>query len=269
MKHWALLFLWFVPITIAKAQNVREDDKKIAVDSFEIRNVKYLEMNETVSPHADIFKLEMPEAVMPAKLQPLAKPNPQAYTLPHITLENPTVAWKGGYVTAVGTTMDNPGLLDIASGGLMATQQFGNLRVSAMAEANKYNFMWQGGVRTQYGVSGELSLKVSERVSLTAFGSFYNETIFTGPAMMPYVNSNRYGGYTTIMFSEHFGADVGVKRYLNPITGRWNTDPIVSPFLKVGKQKWDFDIGGLLRDLVFGKRNNMIPMTPPMKPARK
>ena len=161
MKHWALLFLWFVPITIVKAQNVSEDDKKIAVDSFEIRNVKYLEMNETVSPHADIFKLEMPEAVMPAKLQPLAKPNPQAYTLPHITLENPTVAWKGGYVTAVGTTMDNPGLLDIASGGLMATQQFGNLRVSAMAEANKYNFMWQGGVRTQYGVSGELSLKVS------------------------------------------------------------------------------------------------------------
>ena len=71
------------------------------------------------------------------------------------------------------------------------------------------------------------------------------------------------------MFSEHFGADVGVKRYLNPITGRWNTDPIVSPFLKVGKQKWDFDIGGLLRDLIFGKRNNMIPMTPPMKPARK
>ena len=55
MKHWALLFLWFVPITIAKAQNVREDDKKIAVDSFKIHNVKYLEMNETISPHADIF----------------------------------------------------------------------------------------------------------------------------------------------------------------------------------------------------------------------
>ncbi|MGM9703009.1 MAG: hypothetical protein ACI3YZ_05605 [Prevotella sp.] len=269
MRYLALLVLWLMPLAVTYAQNGMEDGKRVAVDSFELRNAKYMELKESVYPKNDILKLEMPEAVMPARLQPMATPNPQAYTLQNPALKAPMATWRGGHLTAMGTTMGNPGLLDIATGGVMASQRFGNLNISVVAEANKYNFMWQGGVHTQYGVSGELSYKVSERVALTAFGSYYNQTVHTGPALMPYVNSNRYGGYATIMFSEHFGADVGVKRYLNPITGRWNTDPIVSPFLKVGKQKWGIDLGGLLRDVIWGKPNNLIPMTPPMRPVKK
>ncbi|MGM9699512.1 MAG: hypothetical protein ACI3Y0_12865 [Prevotella sp.] len=265
MKYIALLLIWLAPLAGIKAQNVKEDGKSVAVDSMKWRDVEYMEMNESALPATDIFKLEVPEAVMPTDLQSASKINPQAYTLPQLTLNVPSTTWKGGILTATGAMLGNPGLLDIASGGLMASQRFGNLHLSVQAEANKYNFMWQGGVHTQYGVSGLLTYDFNRSLSLTAFGAFYDHTIHTGPALIPYVNSNVYGGYATIMFTDNFGADIGVKRYINPMTGRWNTDPIVSPFLKRGKQKWNIDLGGLLRDAIWGKRYDMIPMTPPMK----
>ena len=30
-----------------------------------------------------------------------------------------------------------------------------------------------------------------------------------------------------------WGTDVGVQRYLNPMTGKWVTDPIVRPYYKI------------------------------------
>lgn len=130
-----------MPLAVINAQNGMDDGKRVAVDSFGLRDIKYRELNGTVFPKNDILKLEMPETVMPASLQPMAKPNPLAYIMESPNLKAPTATWKGGYLTAIGTTIGNPGLLDIVSGGVMASQRFVNLRITVVAETNKYHFM--------------------------------------------------------------------------------------------------------------------------------
>ena len=60
-----------------------------------------------------------------------------------------------------------------------------------------------------------------------------------GPAMSPYVSNTTYGGYADIRFSQTFGANMGVRRYLNPMTGKWTTEPIVNPYIKIGDSKID------------------------------
>lgn len=71
-------------------------------------------------------------------------------------------------------------------------------------------------------------------VSLHAFGYYYANQLQVGPAMTPYMNSTTYGGYADIRFSSAFGTNLGVRRYVDPMTGQWTTTPIINPYIKIG-----------------------------------
>ena len=49
--------------------------------------------------------------------------------------------------------------------------------------------------------------------------------------------------------------------------GKWVTDPIVSPYIKIGKkQKIGIDFGHLLKGFIWGNREDMIPRGPVRMP---
>ena len=184
----------------------------------------------------------------------------QINTLNSTRLFNP---WRGAFVGVSGWADSMPGLLDRESGALTLYQNLGRWSFSASALADKYRYVGMGYLETRYGVGGTVSYLLSNAVSLHAFGYYYGRPITAGPAVAPYLSTTTYGGYADIKFSKYWGTDLGVQRYLNPMTGKWVTDPIVRPYYKInGKQKIGIDIGHLLRGFIWGNEDDMMPRGP-------
>jgi hypothetical protein len=184
----------------------------------------------------------------------------QVNTLNSTVLFNP---WRGAYVGVSGWADSMPGLLDRESGSLTLYQNLGRWSFSASAMADKYRYVGMGYLETRYGVGGTVGYQLSNAVSLHAFGYYYGRPMTAGPAVSPYLSTGTYGGYADIRFSKYWGTDLGVQRYLNPMTGKWVTDPIVRPYYKIGgKQKIGIDIGHLLKGFIWGNQGDMKPRGP-------
>lgn len=112
--------------------------------------------------------------------------------------------------------------------------------------AAKYAF--DAGMGNRFSVSGSLSYSFNDNISAYVFGSYMPSYNFYSPALMPYMGYSNFGG--AVSFSnEYVGVDLGVKRYLDPFTAQWTTQPIVMPYVNVNGQKMGFDVGRLLQDV--------------------
>ena len=181
--------------------------------------------------------------------------------------------WRGSAVVVSGGANSMPGMLDQESGAFTLYQNAGRWSFSASALADKYRFVGMGFLQTRYGVGGTVGYKVSDALSLHAFGYYYGNSTMISPAANPFLSTNTYGGYADFKLHKNFGVDAGVRRYLNPMTGQWITEPIVSPYIKFNNgQKFGFDIGPILRELIWGARDRMMPQGPvrmgPPQPRR-
>lgn len=126
----------------------------------------------------------------------------------------------------------------------------------------------QGSLTTQYGIGGNIGFDVSDHLSLHAFGYYYSTSPIVGPALSPYVNTTNYGGYADIRFSDRAGSNIGIRRYLNPMSGRWTTEPIVTPYFRIGKKmRLELPVGGLLKAAVWGDRDNPLRFQPRPRPT--
>ncbi|MBO4606564.1 MAG: hypothetical protein J5682_01535 [Prevotella sp.] len=166
--------------------------------------------------------------------------------------------WQGGYLGFFGSNYHLPGLMNTAAGSMGLYQDWGRWHFTASAMANKYWMPWQHRLSTQYGFGGTMGYDLSEAISLHAFGYYYANQMQVGPAFSPYMNTTTYGGYADIRFSNAFGTNVGVRRYLNPMNGKWETEPIINPYVKIGNGKLELPLGGLLKSLIWGDRDNSI-----------
>jgi hypothetical protein len=171
--------------------------------------------------------------------------------------------WRGSAIIVSGGADSMPGLLDRESGALTLYQNAGRWSFSASALADKYRFVGMGFLQTRYGVGGTVGYKVSDVLSLHAFGYYYGNSSMISPAVNPYLATTNFGGYADIKFHKNFGVDTGVRRYLNPMTGQWVTEPIVSPYVRFNNgQKFGFDFGHLLKGLIWGHKDEMMPRGP-------
>lgn len=171
--------------------------------------------------------------------------------------------WSGAYLLASGGVDVMPGLLDRESGALTLQQNLGRWTFAALVTADKYRFSSMGFLETRYGVGGTIGYHVNNHLSLYAFGHYYGNSSMISPMVNPYMATTTYGGFADIRIHKNFGVDTGVRRYLNPMTGQWVTDPIVSPYIKInGKQKLGFDFGRLLKGLIWGHHDNLPPRGP-------
>lgn len=170
--------------------------------------------------------------------------------------------WQGAMLGFYGTTSQMPGLMNTESGSVIFQQNAGRWHFTASALANKYWMPWQRTLASQYGFGGTVGYDLNDAVSLHAFGYYYANRMQVGPAMSPYVNNTTYGGYADIRFNKTFGANMGVRRYLNPMSGRWTTEPIVNPYIKIGDSKIEFPLGSLLKAFVWGDDDNPMRFRP-------
>lgn len=190
--------------------------------------------------------------------------------------------WKGAGLTVNGTQQAMPGLMGINTGNVTLRQDFGRIHFTVSGLANKY---WMPGINsmmgpvgmpmlhTQWGFGGTLSYDVSPALSLHAFGTYYATNHLVSASMSPYINTTKFGGFADISISEHLGSYVGAERYLNPISGKWTTDPIVTPYIKVGKHnksRIEFPVGQILKTLIWGDQYNPMrfrPLPPRQQPV--
>ncbi len=226
----------------------------------------------------DSFLQQHDSTLWKRRLQPLATPNPgykldtpsslydtrrgswEVNTLQGGKLFTP---WRGAAITVSGGADSMPGLLDRESGALTLYQQTGRWSFSASALADKYRMVGMGFLQTRYGVGGTVNYWVNNAISLHAFGYYYPNSSLISPAVNPYLGTTNYGGYADIRFHKNFGVDAGARRYLSPMTGKWVTDPIVSPYIKFNNgQKFGFDFGRLLKGLIWGNQDDMMPRGP-------
>ena len=181
--------------------------------------------------------------------------------------------WRGAAVIVSGGADSMPGLLDRESGALTFYQDAGRWSFSASALADKYRMVGMGFLQTRYGVGGTVGYRVSDVISLHAFGYYYPNSSMISPSVNPYLATTNYGGYADFRLHKNFGVDTGVRRYLNPMTGQWVTEPIVSPYVKLNNgQKFSFDFGHMLKGLIWGHQDQMMPRGPvrmgPPQPRR-
>ena len=49
----------------------------------------------------------------------------------------------------------------------------------------------------------------------------------------------------------------------NPMSGRWTTEPIVTPYFRIGKKmRLELPVGGLLKAAIWGDRDNPLRFQP-------
>jgi len=183
--------------------------------------------------------------------------------------------WRGSALVVSGGANSMPGLLDRESGALTLYQNVGRWNFSASALADKYRFVGMGFLQTRYGVGGTVGYTVNNVLSLHAFGYYYGNSSMISPTVNPFLATTTFGGYADFRLHKNFGVDAGAQRYLNPMTGKWVTDPIVRPYIKLNNgQKLGFDFGNMLKGLIWGDQDKMMPrgpvrMPPPSQQRRR
>ena len=197
------------------------------------------------------------------------------FTQPMTTTPKLLWLWNSANIIVDGSNYQILGLMDVATGAVSFHQDFGRLHLTASAVANKYWMPMQSHLHTQYGFGGTIGYKLTDAVSLHAFGYYYANNPLVGPASSPYVSTTSFGGYANIRFSENFGSEVGVRRHVNPMSGRWTTSPIVTPYFRVGKRhkvEIGLPLGELLKAAIWGDNDKPLryrPQPPQPQPKKK
>jgi len=163
-----------------------------------------------------------------------------------------------GHLTGAGSHTTYPGMGNTTSASVAFTMPMGErLQVTAGLTGSKYHF--DRSAWSDYGVFGNASFRLNDRLSLNAFGQYYVNQQFHSVAAMPFLGSSSYGGTLGWRASDNFTLDVGARRLYDPYTGRWRTLPIVQPTINIMGAPISFDAGPLLYqvlDYIFGGSKN-------------
>lgn len=185
--------------------------------------------------------------------------------------QSPTVAsWQGGGVYGSGGSVSMPGMMGVESARLNFSQTVDNVTFTAWGGAVKYGYF--RGLQTSYGFGGSLDYRISDRWSVTLFGSYYSSVHPLTPAMAGFMNVPNFGGYASYNINEHWGISVGAQATRSLVTNRWEAQPIVTPYYRFNeKVAIGVDVGGIIyniaRELIDSRHNGGRPSGGPMPPS--
>lgn len=164
----------------------------------------------------------------------------------------------GGFLTGAGSHTTYPGMGDMASASVAFTMPMGDrMQVTAGVTGSKYHF--DRNAWNDYGVFGNASFKLNNRLSINAFGQYYVNQQYHSVAAMPFLGSSSYGGTLGWRASDNFSLNVGARRIYDPYTGQWRTLPVVQPTINLFGAPISFDAGPLIYqvlDYMLGKGKN-------------
>ena len=243
-----IIAITFILLLMPAKMLAQKEDKGIELSGTNSANSRYAPTNHLLS---DSMTLHLtPQFTPPSKI------TEPSYGYHNSFVETSKLGgvgfqlWKGASVGVVGSNYHLPGMMDTSLGMLSLNQDLGRWHFTVSGNVQKYWMPWQRNLFTQYGLGGTVGYDLSSVVSLHAFGYYYANQMQVGPAMSPYVNNSTYGGFADIRFSKMFGTNLGVRRYINPMNGKWTTEPIVNPYIKIGDSKLELPLGGLLKAFV-------------------
>ena len=160
----------------------------------------------------------------------------------------------GGYLMGAGSHTTYPGMGNTASASVAFTMPMGDrFQLTTGVTGSKYHFdrvAWN-----DYGVFGNASFRLNDRLSLNAFGQYYVNQRYHSVAAMPFLGSSSYGGTLGWRASDNFSLDIGARRIYDPYTGQWRTLPVVQPTINLFGAPISFDAGPLIYqvlDYMFG-----------------
>lgn len=149
------------------------------------------------------------------------------------------------YLVGSGAHTTYPGMGNMQSASVALTMPLGSrFQVTGGVTGNKYHF--DNSAWNDYGVFGNASFRINDKLSLNAFGQYYAIQQFHSVASMSFTGSSSYGGTLGWKASDHFSLDVGARRIYDPYTGQWRTMPIVQPTINVFGAPISLDAGPLI-----------------------
>lgn len=160
----------------------------------------------------------------------------------------PIASWSSGSLSGYGSRFTFPGLMSNETGSIGITQQFGAVTLSGSISADKYGYY--RGLQTTYGIHGSLSYRISNHLTLNIFGDYYTNSICHSPTTLPYIGTNRFGGYLGVEINEHIGLDIGAQQQYDPYSRSYIVVPIIRPYVNINEIPIGFDVGWLLKDLI-------------------
>lgn len=152
----------------------------------------------------------------------------------------PIWTFRNSYIYGMGVQRNMIGIGRFNAAAIGYSRMLGDrLMINVNINTNKYSMPRFGS--TSLGTAASLSYFLNERTTLNVFGSY--TTNLNHP-----INFANYGASLSYDITERFGVEVGMNRYFDPISLRWTTVPIVSPYVRLNNnQKIGFDVGGLLK----------------------
>ena len=117
-----------------------------------------------------------------------------------------------------------------------------------------------------FSTSGAFLYHPSDRVTLKVFGSYDIGNSYG-------MSTHNYGATMSVDMSDRFGMEMGVQRYYDAMSGRWETVPVMIPYYHFDKFTLGLDVGGIiyeiLRNAVFDKNRGIGgPSGPTIGPPR-
>ena len=183
-------------------------------------------------------------------------------------------SWQRGGIYASSTMNTFPGMGNIATGSISLFQDFERFSIAGSITGAKYHL--DNRLYNNYGISGQLSYRLNDRLTLNAFGSYQqNGGLYHSMATMPYLSRSSYGATMGVQVSDNFSMEMGAQRYYDPYSHKWMTVPILIPQLNINGSKFGVDVGGLLFQILhsllhdytehgqFGPANT--PVGPPQR----
>lgn len=147
-----------------------------------------------------------------------------------------------GYLTGASSHTTYLGMGNMASASVAYTMPIGDrFQVTAGLTGSKYHF--DRNAWNDYGVFGNASFRLNDRLSLNTFGQYYVNQQFHSVAAMPFLGSSSYGGTIGWNASENFRLHMGARRIYDPYTGQWRTLPVVQPTFKLFGAPISIDAG--------------------------
>lgn len=152
--------------------------------------------------------------------------------------------WRTGQIYGTGSQTSLPGIGLRNEAAFSLEQQLNDrLSLQATVDAMRMNMAYFNR-RFSVGLSGALVYRAQDHLWFTAFGSAYKGDFLN-------MKSYSYGGTIGFDITDRFSLELGVQRFYNDLTGRWETMPVVMPGYRFSdKFKLQFDVGPLIYELI-------------------
>ncbi|MDE6801604.1 MAG: hypothetical protein K2J06_02450 [Muribaculaceae bacterium] len=222
-------------------------------------------------PNLSVERLPLPTSSAPrlplsfANINHLTSYTDSTVQIPSISFipgQSDLYSWRNGSIIATGTETNMPGLMRIDNGSIGIFQNYDKISLYLGMEANKYGYYQ--GLHTQYGITGNFSYLLSPHLSFSAYGTYYfgvPPTLRGGlpmsPAMLGYYQRSTLGGYINYRINERSGILVGGQAVQQPGTNKYQFEPIVTPYFKVGKVVIGLPVGQILNGIVREQNEKM------------